>query len=159
MTKSLIGLDDKHILVDQLQMSKDQILETYICNLLAPLLSLIKPYLRDAGFLHVAYMGNGCKLDPTLLTVLVEKWRHETYTFYLPCSECIITLEDVQLQLRLPVDELVVTGLVVAANWKDVCMQLLGMVLDTIYGSRIDMNWLKRNFGELYAESSEVERE
>ncbi|MBA0850361.1 hypothetical protein Goshw_028700 [Gossypium schwendimanii] len=31
------------------------------------------------------------------------------HTFHLPCEECTITLEDMQLQLRLPVDESVLT--------------------------------------------------
>ncbi|MBA0783623.1 hypothetical protein Gotri_001313 [Gossypium trilobum] len=56
-------------------------------------------------------------------------------------------------------DELVVTGLVVATDWRDVCEQLLGRVSETIYGARIDVNWLKRNFSGLYVESSEVQRE
>ncbi|KAH1039044.1 hypothetical protein J1N35_040787, partial [Gossypium stocksii] len=36
---------------------KDQILETYIRNLLASPSPLIEPYLRDARFLHVTLMG------------------------------------------------------------------------------------------------------
>ncbi|MBA0876602.1 hypothetical protein Goshw_009152, partial [Gossypium schwendimanii] len=46
----------------------------------------------------------GCKLDPKLISELIERWRPETHTFHLPCGERTITLEDVQLQLRLPVD-------------------------------------------------------
>ncbi|MBA0867989.1 hypothetical protein Goshw_007063, partial [Gossypium schwendimanii] len=32
------------------------------------------------------------------------------HIFYLPCGECTITLEDVQLQLGLQVDGSVLTG-------------------------------------------------
>ncbi|MBA0618514.1 hypothetical protein Godav_027845, partial [Gossypium davidsonii] len=39
-----------------------------------------------------------------LFSSFIERWRPETRTFHLPCRECIITLEDVQLQLGLPVD-------------------------------------------------------
>ncbi|MFQ6622588.1 hypothetical protein Gotur_001731 [Gossypium turneri] len=97
----------------------------YICKLLAPLLSLIEPYLRDARFLHVTRMGRGCELDSTLVNALVERRRPDTHTFHLPCDECIVTLEDVQLQLRLSVDGLVVTGLVVTgADWKSDCFAI-----------------------------------
>ncbi|KAH1031128.1 hypothetical protein J1N35_043302 [Gossypium stocksii] len=99
MAQSLIRLDDKHIFVDQLQMAEDRILEMYIRNLPAPPSPLIEPYLRDARFLHVALMGRGCKLDPILVSALVERQRPETHTFHLPYGECIITLKDVQLQL------------------------------------------------------------
>ncbi|MBA0755547.1 hypothetical protein Gogos_022250 [Gossypium gossypioides] len=71
----------------------------------------METYLREASFFHVAYLGWGCKLDPKLISVLVERWRPEMHTFHLPCGEYTITLEDVQLQLRLLVDGLVVTGL------------------------------------------------
>ncbi|KAG8478725.1 hypothetical protein CXB51_028564 [Gossypium anomalum] len=62
-------------------------------------------------------------------------------------------------KLGLSVDGPIVIGLVVVAKWRDVCEQLLGRVLDTIYRAQIDMNWLKRNFGGLDTESSEVQRE
>ncbi|MBA0554285.1 hypothetical protein Golob_013399 [Gossypium lobatum] len=41
------------------------------------------------------------------------------HTFHLPCDECTITLEDIQLQLGLPVDGPIVTGSIHTANWKD----------------------------------------
>ncbi|KAG8496778.1 hypothetical protein CXB51_007986 [Gossypium anomalum] len=52
--------------------------------------------------LTVGRNGQGCKLDLKLISVFVERWRSETHIFHLPCRECIITLEDVQLQLGLP---------------------------------------------------------
>ncbi|MFQ6634660.1 hypothetical protein Gotur_011183 [Gossypium turneri] len=159
MANSLIHLDGKHISVVQLQIPEDRILETYIRNLFAPPSSLIEPYLRDANFLHMAHMGRRRKLDPTLVSMLVERWRPETYKFHLPYGKCIIRLEDVQLQLRLSVGGLVVTRLVVTTDWRDVCKQLLGRVLDTIFRGQIDMNWLKRNFVGFNAKSSEVEKE
>ncbi|KAH1039009.1 hypothetical protein J1N35_040752 [Gossypium stocksii] len=161
MAKSLICFDGKHISDNQLQMKKLEyrILETYICNLPTSPLSLIESYLRDARFLHVARIGRRYKLNPTLLNVLVEKWRPETHTFHLPCGECTITLEDIQLQLELLVNRPVVTGSVITADLRNVCEQLLKRALNTIYRAQIDMNWLKRNFGVIDAESSEVERE
>ncbi|MBA0561130.1 hypothetical protein Golob_017981 [Gossypium lobatum] len=107
----------------------------------------------------MAHMSRRRKLNPTLVSMLVERWRPETYKFHLPYGKCIIRLEDVQLQLGLSVGRPVVTRLVVTTDWKDVCEQLLGRVLDTIFRGRIDMNWLKRNFVGFNAKSSEVERE
>ncbi|MBA0638007.1 hypothetical protein Godav_005139 [Gossypium davidsonii] len=75
-----------------------------------PPLPLIENYLRETSFWQVANIGWGCKLDPKLISAFVEKWKLETHTFHLPCRECIITLENVQLQLGLPVDGSVLTG-------------------------------------------------
>ncbi|XP_052485311.1 protein MAIN-LIKE 2-like isoform X2 [Gossypium raimondii] len=139
MVKRLIRLDDKHISITQLQM-------------------LIETYLREDGFFHVAYLGRGCKLDSKLISVLVERWRPETHTFHLPCGECIITLEDVQLQLGFPMDGLVVTGFVQSANWGTVCYELLVVVLEMITGGWIEMAWLRNNFAELAEHSTEERR-
>ncbi|MBA0620225.1 hypothetical protein Godav_005982, partial [Gossypium davidsonii] len=77
-------------------------------------------------------------------------------TFHFPCGT--ITLEDVQIQLGLPMDGPVMTRLVTAMDWRDVYEQLLGRVSETIYGARIDMNLLKRNFGGLDGELSKVQK-
>ncbi|MFQ6654519.1 hypothetical protein Gotur_025471, partial [Gossypium turneri] len=47
-----------------------------------------------------------------LVFALVKRWRPETHTFHLPCGECTVTLEDVALQLGLPIDGNAVTGAV-----------------------------------------------
>ncbi|MBA0776108.1 hypothetical protein Gotri_011161 [Gossypium trilobum] len=96
-----------------------------------PPLSLIENYLREAGFWHVANISRGCKLDPKLISAFIKRWRPKTHTFHLPCGECTITLEDVQLQLELPVDG---SGVI--------CYDLLGAILDNIYRGRIEMGWL-----------------
>ncbi|MBA0696195.1 hypothetical protein Goari_002770 [Gossypium aridum] len=82
---------------------------------------LIENYLREANFWHVATIGRGCKLDPKLISALIERWRPETDTFHLPYGECTITLEDVQLQLRLPVDGSALTRSVQSADWRAIC--------------------------------------
>ncbi|MFQ6665061.1 hypothetical protein Gotur_031929 [Gossypium turneri] len=70
---------------------------------------LIENYLQEAGFWNVATIGQGCKLDPKLISTLIERWRPEMHRFHLSCGECTITLEDVQLQLGLLVDGFTLT--------------------------------------------------
>ncbi|MBA0750690.1 hypothetical protein Gogos_002087 [Gossypium gossypioides] len=64
----------------------------------------------------MAYIGRGCKLGPNFISAFVERWRPETHTFHLPCGECAITLEEVQLQLGLPVAGSVLTRSVQSAD-------------------------------------------
>ncbi|MBA0783088.1 hypothetical protein Gotri_000859, partial [Gossypium trilobum] len=82
-----------------------------------------------------------------------------THTFYLPCGECTITLEDISLQLDLLVDGDVVTGPVVNANWSATCEQLLGKVPNKFRGNRIEMRWLENNFQTIKALASIIENE
>ncbi|KAK5812561.1 hypothetical protein PVK06_027996 [Gossypium arboreum] len=79
-------------------------------------------------------IGRGCKLDPKLISALIERWSLETHTFYLPCGECTITLEYVHLQLGLPVDRDAVTRSIHSADWGAVCYELLGAIPDNING-------------------------
>ncbi|KAH1046401.1 hypothetical protein J1N35_037185 [Gossypium stocksii] len=62
--------------------------------------------------------------------------------------ECTITLEDVALQLSLPVDGPIITGSAIVPSKVGLCQSLLGKVSDKFEGSRILMNWLKDNFNE-----------
>ncbi|MFQ6668976.1 hypothetical protein Gotur_034411, partial [Gossypium turneri] len=105
----------------------------------APPSPLVENYLREAGFWHVATVGRGCKLDPKLISALIERWRPETHTFHLPCGECTITLEDVSLQLGLPVDGHPVTGSAQSSNWEA-------------------MGWLCDTFPDSNENSTEIER-
>ncbi|MFQ6646221.1 hypothetical protein Gotur_020245 [Gossypium turneri] len=77
---------------------------------------LIENYLRETNFWRVDNIGRGCKLDLKLISALIKRWRSEAHTFHLPCGECTITLEDVQLQLGLSVDGSVLTESVQSAN-------------------------------------------
>ncbi|MBA0660229.1 hypothetical protein Goklo_012271, partial [Gossypium klotzschianum] len=137
----------------------DHILERFIHNLSKSLDTKIRGYLQDAGFLHASHMLWGCKPDPTLISVLVERWRPETHTFYLLCGECTITLEDVALQLGLQVDVAVVTGLVVVPGKEDLYETFLGKVPNKFQGGRIDMKWLEINFKYLPPNVPDVVKE
>ncbi|KAG8499277.1 hypothetical protein CXB51_005782 [Gossypium anomalum] len=74
MAEKLIRLDNKHISVDQMTMSIDRVLQCYICNMPGPPSPLIENYLREAKFWHVATIGRGCKLDPKLISALVDRY-------------------------------------------------------------------------------------
>ncbi|KAG8472888.1 hypothetical protein CXB51_034856 [Gossypium anomalum] len=119
---------------------------------------LIENYLREAGFWHATTIGWGCKLDLKLISALIERWRPKTHKFHLPCGECTITLEDVQLQLGLPVDGSVLTGSVQSADWGAICYYLLGAIPDKFYRGQIEMGWLRDTFSEPGNDSTEVER-
>ncbi|KAK5832072.1 hypothetical protein PVK06_015872 [Gossypium arboreum] len=67
------------------------------------------PFLELAGFGSAALIWT-FDLRYDLISALVERWRPETHTFHLPCGKCIITLEDVAVQLGLPIDGNMVTG-------------------------------------------------
>ncbi|XP_040942343.1 protein MAIN-LIKE 2-like [Gossypium hirsutum] len=149
MAASLIRFDDRHISTAQAVMANDHVLECFIHNIGKPAIFEICGHLQAAGFLHAARMSRGCKLDLALFNALVERWRHETHTFHLPCGKCTITLEDVALQLGLPVDGLVIMGSAIVLGKVGLCQSLLGNVSDKFEGDWISMNWLKDNFNEL----------
>ncbi|KAG8493498.1 hypothetical protein CXB51_010909 [Gossypium anomalum] len=88
----------------------------------------------------------------------MERWKPKMHTFHLSCGECTITLEDVQLHLRLSMDGFVLTGFVQSADWGAICYDILGAILDMIYVGRIDMGWLRDIFLESGDDLTEVER-
>ncbi|MFQ6651982.1 hypothetical protein Gotur_024071 [Gossypium turneri] len=87
------------------------------------------PYLELAGFGSVALIWSS-DLHFDILSALVERWRPETHTFHLPCGECTVTLEDVALQLGLPIDGSPVTGVSAFTDPAALCYQLLGESLE-----------------------------
>ncbi|MBA0864824.1 hypothetical protein Goshw_006468 [Gossypium schwendimanii] len=62
----------------------------------------------------------------------MEMWRPKMHTFHLPCEQCTITLDDVQLQLGLPVDGFALTESVQSVDWGALCYDLFGAILDNI---------------------------
>ncbi|KAH1056433.1 hypothetical protein J1N35_034498 [Gossypium stocksii] len=158
MAGELICLDNKHISIEQMKMFVDRVLQCYIRNMPGPPSPLIKNYLQEAGLWHMATIGRGCKLDSKLISALIERWRPETHTFHLPCGECTITLQDVHLQLGLPVDRYVVTGSASSTDWGIIHYELLGAIPDNINRGQIQMGWLQDTFPESDNNSTELER-
>ncbi|MFQ6655722.1 hypothetical protein Gotur_027482 [Gossypium turneri] len=115
MARDLICLDHKHISVEQMRMYVDQVLQCYIRNISGPPPSLIENYMREAGFWHLATIGRG-----------------RTRSIF-HAKKCTITLEDMQLQLGLPVDGSALIESVQSADWGAVCYDLLGVILNNIY--------------------------
>ncbi|MBA0848556.1 hypothetical protein Goshw_003878 [Gossypium schwendimanii] len=160
MAASLIRFDDKHIFVAQAAMADDCVLEGFIHNMGKPPIPQIHGYSQEVGFLHTSRIVGASKLDPTLISALVERWRPETqrpktHTFHLPCVKCTITLEDIMLQLELSVDGRVVTGSMIVPGKFDLCKAMLGKVLDKFDGGQISINSLEDNFEELLEDPTE----
>ncbi|KAH1210792.1 Serine/threonine-protein phosphatase 7 long form [Glycine max] len=85
----------------------------------------IIPLLRQSGFYWIMKMGY-LKINSSLITALIERWRPETHTFHMRCGECTITLQDVSVLLGLPVDGAPLIGQT-NLDWGELCEELLGV--------------------------------
>ncbi|XP_012461338.1 protein MAIN-LIKE 2-like [Gossypium raimondii] len=92
-----------------------------------------------------------------LIYALVKRWRPETYTFHLLCGECIVTLEDVALQLGLPIDRSAIMGVSMIAEPVALCYSLLGVSPndDESKFTGLIFSWLKANFEHLSINATE----
>ncbi|KAK9127845.1 hypothetical protein Syun_016642 [Stephania yunnanensis] len=117
----------------------------------------IVPYLVSAGFYGVARIGF-IGLDWHLITAFVERWREETHTFHLPVGEATITLQDVSLQLGLPIDGLPVSGMSSSTNITELCQELLGYTPSDQerQGNKISMSRLAEMYPGLPLEATDV---
>ncbi|KAG8493078.1 hypothetical protein CXB51_010419 [Gossypium anomalum] len=67
-------------------------------------------------------------------------------------------MENYLKEAEFPVDGSALTGSVQSTDWGAICYNLLGAILDNIYGGRIEMGWLRDTFPESGNNSTEVER-
>ncbi|KAK5843235.1 hypothetical protein PVK06_005685 [Gossypium arboreum] len=102
----------------------------------------------EASRFRLAALIRMIDLKYNLISVLVEWWRPETYTFHLPCGECTITLEDIALQLGFPIDGFAVTSFSILSNLETFYYDLLGHSTDTGEDKLMSLRftWLKANF-------------
>ncbi|MFQ6621856.1 hypothetical protein Gotur_002941 [Gossypium turneri] len=116
------------------------------------------PYLEQAGF-GSAELIRMFDLRYDLISALVERWPPETLTFHFPCGECTVTLEDVALQLGLPIDGSPVTRVTAFIEPAALCYQLLGDSPndDESNFTGLKFTWLKAKFGQLSANATEGE--
>ncbi|XP_040948605.1 serine/threonine-protein phosphatase 7 long form homolog [Gossypium hirsutum] len=114
------------------------------------------PYLELAGFGSAALIRT-FELRYDLISALVERWRPETHTFHLPCGECTVTLEDVALQLGLPIDGNAVTGVSSISRPATLCNELLGRSPSQGKFTSLRFSWLHANFEHLPSTANEWE--
>ena len=63
----------------------------------------IIPYLELTRLYDFHLVAYG-RVDRAIIIALVERWRQETHTFHFPLGEATITLLDVDLLTRLPIE-------------------------------------------------------
>ncbi|KAH1197669.1 Serine/threonine-protein phosphatase 7 long form [Glycine max] len=95
----------------------------------------IFPFLRESGFYWIMKMRY-LKINVSLISTLIERWRPETHTFHMRCGECTITLQDVSILLGLHAD---------------LCEELLGVRPQEgeIKGNVVKLSWLAHHFAQI----------
>jgi len=85
-----------------------------------------------------------------LVTTLVESWRSEIHTFHPLLGETTITLEDVALELGLPIDGEAITR-VTSGELVFACQSLLSVapLKNVVLGNTIKLSWLNNTFQQL----------
>ncbi|KAH1206090.1 Serine/threonine-protein phosphatase 7 long form [Glycine max] len=121
------------------------------------ILEAIFPFLRQSGFYWIIKMGY-LKINASLISALIERWRPEIHTFHMRCRECTITLQDVSVLLGIRVDGLSLIG-PTNLDWADLCEELLGVRPQEgeIKGSVVKLSWLAHHFAQINNDDDEEE--
>lgn len=94
-------------------------------------------YLEQENFIEVARLSF-IHLDWHLVMTLMERWWSETHIFHMRYVKMTITLEDVGVQLELPVEGDAVIGNS-SFSWKDLCKRC--WMLDRLQVHLAINNW------------------
>eukprot|EP00256_Glycine_max_P060690 XP_014629616.1 protein MAIN-LIKE 2-like [Glycine max] len=118
----------------------------------------IIPLLRQSGFYWIMKMGY-LKINSSLITALIERWRPETHTFHLRCGEATITLQDVSVLLGLHTEGAPLIGQT-NLDWAELCEELLGVRPQEgeLQGSVVKLSWLAHHFSEINIHDGNVEQ-
>ncbi|KAL5133127.1 Serine/threonine-protein phosphatase 7 long form [Glycine soja] len=118
----------------------------------------IIPLLRQSGFYWIMKMGY-LKINSSLITVLIERWRPETHTFHLRCGEATITLQDVSVLLGLRTGGAPLIGQT-NLDWAELCEDLLGVRPQEgeLQGSVVKLSWLAHHFSQINIHDGNVEQ-
>ncbi|KAL5193167.1 Serine/threonine-protein phosphatase 7 long form [Glycine soja] len=118
----------------------------------------IIPLLRQSGFYWIMKMGY-LKINSSLITALIERWRPETHTFHLRCGEATITLQDVSVLLGLHTEGAPLIGQT-NLDWAKLCEELLGVRPQEgeLQGNVVKLSWLTHHFSEINIHDGNVEQ-
>ncbi|KAH1189959.1 Serine/threonine-protein phosphatase 7 long form [Glycine max] len=118
----------------------------------------IIPLLRQCSFYWIIKMGY-LKINASLITALIERWRPETHTFHMRCGECTITLQDVSVLLGMCVDGAPLIGQT-NLDWAELCEELLGVRPQEgeLQGSVVKLSWLSHHFSHINNHDGNVEQ-
>ncbi|KAL5123168.1 Serine/threonine-protein phosphatase 7 long form [Glycine soja] len=105
----------------------------------------IIPLLRQSDFYWIMKMGY-LKINASLITALIERWRPETHTFHMRCGECTITLQDVSILLGLHVDGAPLIGQT-NLDWAELCEEFV-----------VKLSWLAHHFLQINNHDGNVEQ-
>ena len=116
------------------------------------------PLLRQCGFYWIIKMDY-LKINASLITALIERWRPETHTFHMRCGECTITLQDVSVLLGMRVDGAPLIGQT-NLDWAELCEELLGVRPQEgeLQGSVVRLSWLAHHFSHINNHDGNVEQ-
>ncbi|KAH1209801.1 Serine/threonine-protein phosphatase 7 long form [Glycine max] len=101
--------------------------------------------LRQSGFYWIMKMSY-LKINSSLITALIERWRPKIHTFHMRCGQCTITLQDVSVLLGLRVDGAPLIGQT-NLDWAELCEELLGVKPQEEHLQRFTRAWILRFIG------------
>jgi hypothetical protein len=100
--------------------------------------------------------------NATTITAMVDRWRPETHSFHLPCSEMMVTLNDVTMILGLPIRGCPVTGHVDSAGWHERVTVFIGQEPPARvpgrkgWEVRVRVQWMHEEFCECPPDADEA---